>query len=325
MFFHRAFVSLLVLIGLAAAVLGAMVAFGAGDAPPPLAAIAKAFENADFTGLPPTQTVPARAGRTIAYREWDARSASLPGTVVIAIHGSAGSSTSLHPLAKALSRHGIPVYAPDIRGHGETGKPGDIDYSGQLDDDLDDFVTAIQRLYPGQRPVVLGFSLGGGFALHSAARSGKAFKRAVLLSPMLGPQAPTVKEAAHSWASPFIPRIVAIRALNRLGFHSFDALPAIAFAIDPAQARFVTARYSFRLMREFGTLDYAADLKNASVPVAILAGAKDELFDAGLFAPAVHAVRTDIPVTVIPDVDHAGMITDPRAVPLIAASLRGHS
>ncbi len=50
--FLRAFVSLLVMVGLAAAVLGAMAAFGTGEAPPPLAAVASAFEKADFSDLP---------------------------------------------------------------------------------------------------------------------------------------------------------------------------------------------------------------------------------------------------------------------------------
>ncbi len=88
--FLRAFVSLLVMVGLAAAVLGAMAAFGTGEAPPPLAAVASAFEKADFSDLPRTQAIPARTGRPIAFRQWDALSVSGPDTIVVAIHGSAG-------------------------------------------------------------------------------------------------------------------------------------------------------------------------------------------------------------------------------------------
>jgi alpha-beta hydrolase superfamily lysophospholipase len=33
---------------------------------------------------------------------------------------------------------GITTYVPDIRGHGGSGRRGDIDYIGQLDDDLAD-------------------------------------------------------------------------------------------------------------------------------------------------------------------------------------------
>ena len=39
-------------------------------------------------------------------------------------------------------------------------------------------------------------------------------------------------------------------------------------------------------------------------------------------APTVHAIRPDFPVTVLPGLNHIGMITDPGAIP---AALRGHS
>ncbi len=110
--------------------------------------------------------------------------------------------------------------------------------------------------------------------------------------------------------------------LNGLGIHSFDHLPVIAFAIDPARAAILTGKYSFRLLKAFGTGDYVADLKNARAPLQILVGAEDELFDAAMFEPTVHAVRPDVPVTIIAGVDHIGMITDPRAVPAITAALR---
>jgi non-heme chloroperoxidase len=44
----------------------------------------------------------------------------------------------MNPLAKTLQAEGVTVYAPDLRGHGSSGRRGDIDYIGQLDDDLVD-------------------------------------------------------------------------------------------------------------------------------------------------------------------------------------------
>ncbi len=323
---QSAIVVALVLAGLAGAILFGMIAFGTSDPPPPLASINGAFENMDFSDLPAVERVPARGGGTIAFRRWDARPASDQEIQVIAIHGSSGSSVSLHALAKALSAEGMQVYAPDIRGHGETGRRGDIDYAGQLDDDLEDFVAAVQRFHPGKRPVLLGSSSGGGFALHAAAsRYGGLFERVVLLSPMLGPQAPTVKDQGEAWARPFIPRYIGLSVLSGLGIHAFDSRPVIAFAIDPARASLLAGTYSFRLLNAFGTSDYAADLKNARAPLQVLAGGKDELFKAEMFAPTVHAIRPGIPVSIVAGVDHIGMITDPRAVPAIAAALRAGS
>jgi pimeloyl-ACP methyl ester carboxylesterase len=149
------------------------------------------------------------------------------------------------------------------------------------------------------------------------------FERTLLLSPMLGPGAPTVRIGGDAWAQPFLPRILGLVVLERMGIHAFEHLPVLAFATAPERADILTSRYSFRLMRAFGTADYAADLRHATAPVAVLVGENDELFAASLFAPTVRAVRPDVPVTVIPGLNHIGMTTDPRAVPAIVAAVRG--
>jgi non-heme chloroperoxidase len=304
--------------------LAGMIALGTGDPPKALASIGKPFESVDFRDLPVIERITARGGTPLAFRRWEPSDANKSQYVVIANHGSSASSSSLHPLGKALSMEGLSVYAPDIRGHGDTGQRGDIDYAGQLDDDLFDFTAAVKAQHPAARLVLLGFSSGGGFALHATALPlGKTFERTVLLSPMLGVQAPTVKAGGDAWAKPFMPRIIALSLLDRIGIHAFEHLPVVAFAIAPERADILTGHYSFVLMRGFGTTDYAADLRNAPVPIAVLVGEKDELFDASLFAPTIQAVRPDVPVKVIPGLSHIEMITDPRAIPSIAASIRG--
>jgi len=216
------------------------------------------------------------------------------------------------------------VYAPDIRGHGDSGRRGDIDDASQLDDDLADLVAAVKAKQPNARLTLLGFSSGGGFALRIGATPlGAAFERVVLISPMLGPRAPTTRPDAGGWVKPFIPRIIGLLLLNRLGIHGFDYLPALAFAIAPENAARLTGAYSFRLMRAFGTNDYEADLRNARAPLALLAGSRDEAFVAELYAPTVHAARAEVPVTIVPDLGHIGMTTDPRAAPAIVAAIRG--
>ena len=60
---------------------------------------------------------------TIAFRRWGVAGSAGDPTLIL-IHGSALSSTSLHLLGKALAAAGIAVYAPDIRGHGNTGRKG---------------------------------------------------------------------------------------------------------------------------------------------------------------------------------------------------------
>jgi non-heme chloroperoxidase len=306
------------------AALAGMLAFGTSEAPQPLASLAAPFQSVDFSDLPAVQTLPVNQRSPIAFRIWlpNPPDAAAP-FVVIAIHGSSAQSASIHPLGKALSAQHIPVYAPDIRGHGETGVRGDIDYAAELDDDLADFTAAVRAKHPNARLVLMGFSSGGGFALHAAATPlGKAFARAVLLSPMLGPFAPTYNQD-QKYAKPFIPRIIALTLLDGVGIHAFDHLTTLLLAIDPARGDILVDHYSWLLMRAFGTPDYAADLRNAHTPLAVLAGENDELFFADKFAPTIEAVKPGVPVTIVPGLSHTGLTVEASAVPAIASAVRG--
>lgn len=112
---------LILLIGVPAAVLlvlAGMIAFGTAAAPPPLASVYDSVQRMDMSALPPLQRYTARDGAALAYRIW-------PGggqRVAMLIHGSTASSRAMNPLAKALAADGVTVYAPDMRGHGESGR-----------------------------------------------------------------------------------------------------------------------------------------------------------------------------------------------------------
>jgi len=181
----------------------------------------------------------------------------------------------------------------------------------------------VRGRHPNAKLVLMGFSSGGGFALHAAATPlGKVFARTVLLSPMLGIDAPTFKPEGK-YARPFIPRIIALLLLDRIGIHAFDHLTTLLLAVDPARTDILTGHYSWLLMRAFGTSNYVADLRNAQTPLAVVVGANDELFTADQFAPTIDAIRPDTPVTVVPGLTHTGLTADPRGVPAIVAAVRG--
>jgi non-heme chloroperoxidase len=311
-----------VLVAAIVAALAGMLAFGTGEQPVLLASLGAPFRRVDFSDLPQPQKLQTSHGSPIAFRVWPTNPAPNADLVVIAIHGSSSLSASLHALGKALSADGIPVYAPDVRGHGDTGTRGDIDYTGELDDDMADFVAAVRAKQPNAKLVLIGFSSGGGYALHVAATPlGKTFVRTVMLSPMLGPFAPTYNQD-QKYARPFIPRILALLILNGAGIHAFDHLTTLLLAIDPARGDILVGHYSWLLMRGFGTHDYTADVRNAQTPLAVVVGEKDELFYADKFAPTLDAVKPGIPVTIVPGLSHTALTTDPSAVPAIIAAVR---
>jgi alpha-beta hydrolase superfamily lysophospholipase len=305
------------------AALAGMLAFGTSGTPEPLASLGAPFRKVDFSDLPQPQKLQTNHGSPIAFRVWPANPSPDADLVVIAIHGSSAQSSSVHPLGKALSAQGIPVYAPDIRGHGGTGTRGDIDYADELDDDMADFVAAVRAKQPNAKLVLIGFSSGGGYALHAAATPlGKSFVRTVMLSPMLGPFVPTYNPD-QKYARPFLPRILGLLIVNGAGIHAFDHLTTLLLAIDPARSDILVGHYSWLLMRAFATRDYAADVLAAQTPLAVVVGEKDELFFADKFAPTLDAVKPGIPVTIVPGLSHTELTTDPSAVPAIVAAIRG--
>ena len=294
--------------------LAGMIAFGTAAAPPPMASVYDNVRRIDMSELPPLQRYAARDGASLAYRAW-------PGggeRIAVLIHGSTSNSSDMNPLAKALAAAGATVYAPDMRGHGQSGRRGDIDYIGQLDDDLADFIAVLKPKHPGARVTLIGFSSGGGFTLRVAGgRYGELFDRYILLAPYLGYDAPSSRHGGGGWTAPYVPRIIGLAILNRLGIHRFEGLPVIAFARRPNPSEPVPT-YSFRLNFSFAAhRDFRDDFRQVHKPMALLAGGDDDEMIADAYAPLLRSLRDDIPVQVVPGIGHIGVTTEPAALAVI--------
>ncbi|MEJ0042867.1 MAG: alpha/beta fold hydrolase [Rhizomicrobium sp.] len=248
----RTTTTLLVLVVLAAAAaLAAVIAFSTPKTPPAMASVSKPFAGLDFSGLPPKRHYTARDGTALAYRAYPGD----PKRIVVLIHGSSGTAANMHLVAKAIAARGATVYALAMRGHDGTGRSGDIDYIGQLDDDLVDFLKTLGPHGEGQTRTLLGFSSGGGFALRFAgSANGALFDRLILVAPQFPYFAPTMRQGAGGWASLALPRLVALSILNRIGITAFNGLPVLAMAVDRARLAQtgLTPVYSYRMLRNFG-------------------------------------------------------------------------
>ena len=53
-----------------------------------------------------------------------------------------------------------------------------------------------------------------------------------------------------------------------------------------------------------------------------LVGANDELFHVDKFESAIRPYRGDVPVTIVPGINHIGMTLDPKALAAIVAAIR---
>jgi pimeloyl-ACP methyl ester carboxylesterase len=311
---------LLALIGAAAIAVTLMLASPVRP-PPPLLSIHEGAMQIDPVGAPDLSRFQARDGTWLAYRLYQAANRARD-RVAILVHGSSASSIEMHVLAAALAQAGVTTIALDIRGHGASGTRGDIAYRGELDDDLADLVGELRKAYPAARFSLIGHSSGGGFALRIAGSPlGDSFDRFVLLAPYLGYTAPTNRPAEGSglWASPDTPRIIATAILERIGIDWPQSLPAIAFANAPEAKMGVTSQYSFRLLQNYtAPPDWKGAFLRAKGRVAVIAGADDQLMDAEAYRRALPPLGAS--VTIIPGVDHMGVVYRPEAIKAILAA-----
>ena len=282
---------------------------------------------------PPAQRFQARDGAELAYRFFVPAAASGQQNVVaILVHGSGGSSLNMTVLGEALARSGVAAFAPDVRGQGLSGRPGDIDYIGQLEHDFADFVAVVRRKYPTAHLVLVGHSVGGGFALRIAGGpQGSEFSKFVLLAPVLGRLAPT-NRPANGWASPHIARIVALRALNLAGVTRFNGATSVTFSLPPdAQSIGMTPSWTYRMMNNFGPSgqlqlfgrpQYLVDAEHAPAPIDVIVGSADEQFFADKYVAAFAGLQRPVSVQLADGVNHMGVVSDPRAVGLIVSTVR---
>jgi alpha-beta hydrolase superfamily lysophospholipase len=284
--------------------------------PPELTSVSATARAVDRSDMPAINRFHARDGTELGYRHYPPR-APPSGQIAIVVHGSSGSSIAVHALVKGLAGRGVDIYAPDIRGHGASGTRGDIGYLGQLEDDLSDFVGEIRKANPTAPLTLIGHSSGGGFALRVAGSPiQNLFARTVLLAPYLGYDAPSSRQDAGGWASPDIPRFLALSMLRRLGVDCCESLPTIAFAVGANTSAILASTYSYRLMRNFGSSsNYRDDLAAAGKPVTLFAGAADELMFPDKYS---DAVGQHVQVRLIDGVNHMGIVSDPAAVSAIA-------
>ena len=288
--------------------IAASLVWGGPKSLPPLRSIGDPFKGVRFDDMPALQFFTARDGTQLAYRRYDTADKGNGKGSVMLVHGSSANSNSVHPLAQSFLEAGYTVYAFDIRGHGKSGVKGQVSYIGQLDDDLEDFVNAVQ---PSRPRTLLGFSSGGGFALRVAGSPrGVQFDNFLLMAPYIHYKAMTNRsDDSARWTSVGIARLVSLVLLNRVGLRYFNDLPVLNFAVTESPKADLVRQYSFALALSFQPPDdYRTVIRSISRPVEVMAGGDDELFFADQYRPLLdEAGRSDIPVTVVPATGHISL------------------
>ncbi len=218
----------------------------------------------------------ARDGRSLFYRfQLPAR----PAGVVLLLHGYAEHS-GRHQWAMArLAEAGLAVYAPDLRGHGRSARPGalaDLDSLEATLGDIEGLTAVVRRALPEARLFVLGFSMGGMLALLFALRhpeglagvvtSGAAVEIPEYVSPLL------------LRLSGLMNRFLPLLAVQTFDFRQVSRDPEVirAMELDPLYYKGkIRARTGYQQL--LGIREVASSLPHLRLPLLVLHGGEDRL------------------------------------------------
>ena len=260
---------------------------------------------------PALRTYQARDGTPLHYREY--AGAGEARRVIVLLHGSGYHSGYLRPLAAGLAEtDGVRVYTPDLRGHGpDPVRRGDVDYIGQLEDDLDDFLGRVQRAHPEASLFLAGHSSGGGLAIRYAGGDPEVpVDGYILLAPYLHHSAPTSADSNSNWAEPKVPRLILLGMLNSVGITGLNDVTVIEFNMpESVRDGTETLAYSYRMQTSMHPRDdYETDIAALNAPTLVLAGGDDSSFNSDAYAPLFREHTDRAEVKVLEGVGHLEII-----------------
>lgn len=271
-------------------------------------------ENSDSSLLGEKQWIKTRDGYEIFSRIYNSENKD----VLILIHGSGSESRYLASLANSISNSNIAtVLTPDLRGHGEnSGKRGDIDFIGQLENDIEDLIEFSKQSLGAKKIILAGHSSGGGMVLRFIGNpKNKKVDKAVMLAPYLGYNAPTVKPNSGGWVTVELKRIIGLSMLNNFGIKMLNGLPVLFFnrpedINDNLQVPF----YSFSMTINFTPKNYMEEIKNINIPCLVLVGRQDESFYPEQFQIAFEPANKFVKTEILDNANHLGLVSNQETI-----------
>ncbi|WP_042142383.1 MULTISPECIES: alpha/beta fold hydrolase [unclassified Pseudoalteromonas] len=251
----------------------------------------------------------ARDGVLLAYDKFLITNAK---ATVIFLHGSTYNSRRYANIAKVLNQQNYAACLINWRGHGGSeGRLGTVDYIGQLEDDLADFITHYQQVC--DQPLILaGHSAGAVICLRYIDKYGcNNIDGVSFIAPAINGPLETVryKHTSAKWqyqisyfraAKPAItPPAHALTyapSLKTLPFIVAKLLPfmrhkpILSFPANERMARLEgrVLHYSYNLMLSCDINNYPSAFNKISVPVLLLCGKHDEVVHPNLLETIYH-------------------------------------
>jgi len=241
--------------------------------------------------------------------------------LVVFLHGWEGSAESHYVLSasKTLHQAGFSVFRLNFRDHGNTYALNQGLFHSCRLDEVVDAIRCVQEHYHPRRLFLVGYSLGGNFALRAAVRApsvGLRLSKIVAVCPVLRPHSTMKALEAGLW----VYRHYYLRKWRRSLLAKAACFPdrydfgdLRRFSTLTETTKFFVARYT-----EYSDMDaylngYAITgdvLSPLSLPTRLIAAADDPVVPSADLARIYRADVLD--VTVMPRGGHCGFLTDYR-------------
>ncbi len=213
-------------------------------------------------------------GIRLFFRRWFVDN---PKGLLALVHGFAEHSGRYKALADEICKTGWSVAAFDYRGHGQSGgRRAHIDsFKGYLDD-LESFLSEIAKAGYGEKPVLLGHSLGGLIAARYCERNADSLSGMVLSSPFfdMAFKVPALKAVAGKLLSGILPTLSLKTGLDP-SILSHDQEVCEHYAADPLVSDIASARWFTEVLQ--AQADSFREVTHIKLPLLVMQAGDDRL------------------------------------------------
>ncbi len=219
-------------------------------------------------------------GQRLCLRSWDIEN---PKAVIFALHGIGDDGTIFENFAKEANRKGYAVFAPDLRGYGCSGRErGDAKIIDQLKD-IHLLVNHVRSLHPDSDIILVGYSLGCGYAiLYQRVYKNKYIKAIVLLAPPAKLPFKFDKRIAIMFLIFLVRALFLPRMKVNLALFMTEDVAKSHIGQEFIRNMRIVKRYSLRYLLQMSFLIDGALMLNAlriEKPVLIIQGTEDSIVD----------------------------------------------
>jgi Lysophospholipase len=217
------------------------------------------------------ESIRLSTGLSTIYRKWIPLGE--PRAIIVGVHGFAEHTGRYHNLGNFLAQNGYALYMYDLRGHGKSqGEKGYIDKFENFVEDTVAFFESVKTFFPEKKVFLLGHSMGGLIAVHTAGVLGDKINGLITSGAAVQLETSTRDRIMVSLMSKIAPKS-RVKLPVKVECLSTDPEVGKRYIEDPLVLKEVTMKLLFEFSR--GVLGARDAIQKIRVPALVMHGSRD--------------------------------------------------